>query len=201
MLRVSLLAVALLVSSPAVGFAEWQIRPFLGVTFGGGTNLFSDLETAAGQPKFSYGISGGLLGEIFGVEADFARSPGFFEDSDRVGGHLVLSSNVTTVMGNVVIAVPRHMVEYTLRPYLSGGAGLIRPSTISSQHVFDGASNMTGINIGAGVTGFLTRRVGLNWDVRRFRTVAGRTEIGTTSDGAPQQLSFWRAQMALAFRY
>jgi hypothetical protein len=47
-----------------------------------------------------------------------------------------------------------------------------------------------------GVTGFLSDRFGVSWDVRRFRSVGGQDP---GSDGP--RLSFWRANMALAIRY
>ena len=34
-------------------------------------------------------------------------------------------SAVTTLTGNVVVALPRRMAGYGLRPYFSGGAGLM----------------------------------------------------------------------------
>jgi hypothetical protein len=56
------------------------------------------------------------------------------------------------------------------------------------------------MNIGGGVTGFLTPRIGLNWDVRRFSTLRGEGEtVGNSL--ANEQLSFWRATMAVAVRY
>jgi hypothetical protein len=53
--------------------------------------------------------------------------------------------------------------------------------------------------MGVGVTGFLTDRFGVSWDVRYFRSVGGG-QSGAATLG-PEQLSFWRANMALAIRY
>jgi hypothetical protein len=61
-------------------------------------------------------------------------------------------------------------------------------------------STLTTLDMGGGVTGFLTDRIGVSWDVRRFWTVAGKDQGQGLSFG-PEQLSFWRASMALAFRY
>src|SRR5713101_6165110 len=103
-MRVGLLALALVLLRPAHASAEWQIRPFLGATFGGGTTLV-DLEHAAGHPRVAFGISGVLLGEMFGIEADVGHTPRFFQSGDL---HLVLQSGATTLTGNIVIAFPRH---------------------------------------------------------------------------------------------
>ena len=115
------LAIALLLFAPAPAAAEWQIRPFIGFTFGR-TTTFVDLEQATGEQKAVIGISGGWLGEIFGFEGDFGLGPGFFQTAEK---DLLLESGVRTLTGNVVIAMPRRMTEYGLRPYFVGGAGLI----------------------------------------------------------------------------
>ncbi|MCR6679783.1 hypothetical protein NVV43_30805, partial [Escherichia marmotae] len=66
-----------------------------------------------------------------GVEALFLLTPSFFEQ-DPEGLSLdpglirVRNSRVLALMGNVVIAAPRGWNEYGLRPFLSGGLGLLR---------------------------------------------------------------------------
>ena len=52
--------------------------------------------------------------------------------------------------------------------------------------------------IGGGATGFLTDRIGLNWDVRYFRSVGGKE--GTGLSFGKEQISFWRASMGVAIR-
>ena len=54
-MRATVLALALL-AQPATASAEWQVQPFLGVTFGGGTS-FVDLEHAAGHRHIAVGVS------------------------------------------------------------------------------------------------------------------------------------------------
>lgn len=184
----------LLLSSPA--WAERQIKPFLGVTFGGSTT-FIDLEHAAGSPNVAFGCSGVLLGEAIGIEADFGRAPGFFQTGDE---HLIVRSAVTTLTGNIIVLLPRHLAEYTLRPYFVGGAGLMRVHFDDLVGVLRVASNLPATDVGGGVTGFLTNRIGLSWDVRYFRSLGVKDEGGGVSFGG-KQLSFWRANMALAIRY
>jgi hypothetical protein len=62
------------------------------------------------------------------------------------------------------------------------------------------ASNLPAIDVGGGATGFLTDHVGLSWDMRYFRSISGNGEGQGLSVGA-EQLSFWRANMALAIRF
>jgi hypothetical protein len=195
-MRLSLLAPALLLVLPGSASAEWQIRPFLGVTFAGGTT-FVDSEEAAGHPKLAIGVNGVLLGETLGIEGDFGRTPGFFQSGDQ---HLVLGSSATTLTGNIVIALPRRLTQYTLRPYFVGGAGLMHARIDHALVALNVASTLPAIDVGGGATGFLTDHVGLSWDMRYFRSISGGAELRGLSVAA-EQLSFWRANMALAIRY
>jgi hypothetical protein len=107
---------------------------------------------------------------------------------------------VTTLTGNVVIALPKRMSGYGLRPYFSGGAGLMHVDTVGQIQIFEIHRTLPTLSLGGGVTGFLTNRVGLNWDIRRLSTLRGEGETLGNSLGR-EQLSFWRATMAVALRY
>src|SRR5690242_16004878 len=96
---------------PATSYAEWQFTPFAGLTFGGSTT-FVDNDFQAGKPKCNFRGRALWLGEVVGVEGDLGYTPGYFS-----GGDLVQSSHVTTFTGNVVVALPKRIAEYTLRPY------------------------------------------------------------------------------------
>lgn len=181
---------------PAQASAERQIKPFLGVTFGGGTTIV-DLEHATGQPKLAIGVTGALLADVIGIEVDVARTPGFFQSGDE---HLVQRSSATTVTGGIIVAAPRHLTEYTLRPYLTLGGGLMRARIDDTLGVLRVEANLPAIDAGGGATGFLTKRIGLSWDLRYFRSVGGKIG-GTGLSFGPAQLSFWRASMALAIRH
>jgi hypothetical protein len=194
-MRATLLTLAAVLVLPASASAEWQIQPFVGVTFGGGTS-FVDLEHAAGHPNIALGISGVLLGDVIGVEADLGHMPGFFQTGNQ---GLLKASRVSTLTFNVVVAAPRHLTQYTLRPYLVGGAGFMHASSDQFLPALSFADNLPAMDVGGGLTGFLTNRVGLSWSMRYFRSVGQKAE-GTVVV-ADQQLSFWRANMALAIRY
>jgi hypothetical protein len=185
----------LLLLRPAHMSAEWQIRPFLGVSFGVGTTLV-DLDHAAGTPNVVVGVNGALLGNVIGVDVDFGRAPGFFQTGEQ---GLVQRSSVTTLIGNVVVAPPRHLTEYTLGPYFVFGAGLMRARSEDFGKVLSVANNLPAMDVGGGANGFLSNRVGLNWDVRYFWSVGGK-ELRGLSFG-PVELSFWRASMGLVIRY
>jgi hypothetical protein len=192
--RFAVLACTLLLLAPPPACAEWQIKPFFGVTFGGGTT-FIDLEQAVGSPNPSIGVSGVLLGEVIGVEGDFAYAPGFFQSGDQ---HQLVGSGVTTLTGNVVVAMPGRQTRYTLRPYFVAGGGMMHARIDLALGAVQGTSTLPVFDVGGGVTGFLTNDVGLSWDVRYFRS--GEGEQRGLSFGA-EQLSFWRANMAVAVRF
>ncbi len=203
-MRARWLAVALWLLAPAPAAADWQVRPFIGFTFGGATT-FVDPEKAIGTQNAVIGVSGGWLGEIFGLEADFGRAAGFFQ-TDQPPGNLassepvLLSSAVTTLTGNVVIALPARMAVYGVRPYFACGAGLMHVDTVGQLQILEVHLPLPKLSLGGGVTGFLTSRVGLNWDIRRLSTLRGEGETIGNSVGR-EQLSFWRATMAVALRY
>jgi len=185
----------LLIARPA-GAAEKQIRPFFGATLGGGTT-FIDSEGASGNPHVVVGLNAAVLRDVLGVEVDLGHSPGFFQAGNN---QLVLSSSVTTLTGNIILTIPRHLTEYTLRPYLVVGGGALRARI---DHVFGvlPVSDVRAVaDIGGGVTGFVTNRLGLCWDLRYFGTISRKPGDQGISIG-PEQLSFWRASMALAIRY
>ena len=190
------LALVVLPSSPAS--AEWQFKPFVGLTFGGETTYLVDFEQAAGGKNLTFGGSALWLGRIVGIEGDWGYGPGFFE----TGEELVKDSSVMTFTGNVVLALPRDVAQYTLRPYFVGGFGWmrVRATDTGSGAVFTTSSSLAAYDIGGGVTGFLTDRVGLNWDLRWFNSL-GKDDTRTLTSTGTEELSFWRATMGVAVRY
>lgn len=191
----------LALGAPKAAGAEFQLKPFIGATYGGdSTFLFVGPNTLApnpNHPHLAYGVSGVVLGEIFGVEVDFGHTPGFFQWSSSLPVQ-VEDSGVYTLMGNVVVAMPRHLTQYTLRPYVVGGAGLMHVAFDTTGNVFQVSEQFQAMDIGAGVTGFVTHRVGLSWDVRYFRSIERTIQSGVSFQG--ERLSFWRANMSIAIR-
>lgn len=190
----------LLLATPRRADAEWQFKPFAGLTFGGGTNIFGDQELQVGKRKAAIGISTALIGEFLGVEADVGFGPGFFDDTRQA---LIAKSSLATITGNVIVALPRRIAQYSLRPYFVVGSGIIHTTAVSSPV---GVSldllnrNFVAIDMGVGATGFISERLGVSWEVRHFRNAGGRQDAGTI-DGLSERFSFWRANMGLAIRY
>jgi hypothetical protein len=182
---------------PGEAAAEWHLKPFIGVTFGGETTFY-DLELAAGNAHLVLGGSGLLIGEVFGIEGDFGYLPGFFEDDEA---DLVLKSSVRTLAGNLVVGLPRRLTEYTLRPYVVGGFGVmwVRSQDNPLGPGLGVADRVAAVDFGGGVTGFLTDRVGVGWDLRHFRSLGGEPGLSPVQEDG--RLSFWRANMSLVLRY
>jgi len=192
-MRLVLVGAAVLLCSRADA-AEKQIRPFIAVTFGGGTT-FVDLEDAVGSPNLAIGVGGGMVWEVFGFDVDLAHAPGFFQAGDQA---LVLASSVTTLTGSVIVTLPRRITGYSLRPYFVGGGGLMRVRIDDVFGALKVRRTLPTMDIGGGATGFVSDRWGLNWDLRYFR--GSHREAQGLSIGS-EQLSFWRASMAVVLRY
>jgi hypothetical protein len=198
---------ALLAATPVAADTEWQIRPFGGITVGGGTT-WVDLDHAVGRPNIVLGVSGGMLGEVIGIEVDVARAPGYFQGGDRSlpaddplrDNQLVAKSNVTTITGNVIVGLPRRVTEYTLRPYFVGGFGLMRARTYDSFNSLQVNMSAPAIDLGGGVFGSFSERTGISWELRHFRSIRGKVEPLTVL-AQPAKLSFWRGNMALVIRF
>jgi hypothetical protein len=187
--RVRLLACALLALWPTTAWAEWHIKPFVGFTFREDTTLLT--EQPADKSHRTFGVSGSLLGEVFGVEGDLARVPGPLGTE----GLVVVSSNVTTITVNAVVGLPRKWTRYTLRPYLVGGGGAMR--VVADYRLIaeplDLQRTVRVMNFGGGATGFFNDRVGVSWELRCFRSFG--TEEGISF--GEEEFSFYRATMAL----
>lgn len=182
----------LLIASPA--HADFFFTPFAGVKFAGDASIV-DLDQGASNARFTLGGMAGVLGDgAFGVEADVTYVPRFFE---RSSGTLVARSHVLTIMGNVMLAVPRRITGYSLRPFMSGGAGLMHVNIDDVIEVLPVDSNLFGVNIGGGAMGPLTDLLDVRFELRWFKSV---TTGGETPLLPRSALSFWRAAIGLTVR-
>lgn len=197
MLRLLSACVLLLALTPVPAAAEWHFVPLLGVTFKGASNIYQEVETtgidtrtlAAEKTHTHLAGAVNLLGEgILGVEAFATWTPGFFDIADQ---QEVESSHTATLMGNIVLTTPRKWTEYGLRPYLSGGFGLMHatvkslPSPGASELVT--SVNSGGYNIGAGAIGFFSERTGVRFDFRYHSTMRRNSDtvvLEPNTDGA-----------------
>jgi len=194
--RVLLLSLLLVGASSVNASADFLITPFLGTTFAGNTTLL-DLDVGAASAKhWTFGGSAAWLSDqILGVEADFAMTPGFFQNSSGTG--LVVSSRVTTLTGNVLAAFPLSVTRESLRPYLTGGLGLMR--AVSEDLIgLNETGNWLALQLGAGAIGFINDRTGVRFDLRSSRSLS---RDATLLGERKSKLSFWRATVGVTLRY
>lgn len=204
--RVLLLALGLLSAAPAPAGAEWQFAPFLGFTLNGSTTLI-DLEDATGRRHWNFGGAVTLLGDgPLGLEGYFVYTPAFFqrEGGGTVVGREVVTSHTLALMGNAVLTTPRAWNRYGLRPYVSGGLGLLRASAEDQLNILPIRLDLLGINAGGGAVGFLSDRVGVRFDLRYFRKIQGpdveSLEVPITA-GEPIRLRYWTTSIGVVVRY
>ena len=187
-------AAALFLSIATPAHADFFLTPFAAIKFAGDTS-FVDLDAGASNAKFAFGGMAGFLSDgLFGVEADVSYVPRFFE---RSAGTLIRRSYVLTFMGNVMVAAPRSLTQYSLRPYISGGAGLMTLNIVDVVNAVPVDDNLFGINVGGGAMGPLTNSLDVRFEVRWFKSASTGDETQLLPRSA---LSFWRAAIGLTIR-
>jgi hypothetical protein len=186
----------LTLGAPGVARADWQFTPFFGRTFQGSTSIV-DLDNATGNSHWNFGGAVTLIGEgLFGVEGFVVNTPGFFELEDST---LVSGSRTLALMGNVVLTTPQQRQNEYWRPFISTGVGLLHASANDVFGVLPVENNLLGYNVGGGVVGLLTPRVGLRLDLRYFSNLKPTDD--TESAIGRVQLSYWTFTGGVVFRY
>lgn len=201
-----------LLFAPRPARAEWHFTPTLGFTFGGSTTLV-DLQHGTGKRHSNFGGIVSHFGKgVIGVEGIVIYSRHFFEfdgprdPADPVPVPIAKSYTVSAT-ADVVLTVPRKWTEYFLRPYVSGGFGLLRavsidqPPQTGSDQVLPVTSTMPGFSIGGGAIGFLTQNTGVRFDVRYHGGL--RRDPGSNAGnvlGPELHLRYMTAEIGLVFR-
>ena len=173
--RIALRTAVVLLLNPTIGWADGLFTPFIG----------------GADSQMTYGFMvGGMGRETVGVELDFSFTPDFFGDDQPD-----IDNNLLTVMGNLIVGAPIGAV----RPYGSGGIGLIRTRLSGLPDLIDFSRNDFGINFGGGLMGFFGESTGVRGDVRYFRSLQSGDEgvldfnLGT--------FDYWRATVGVVFSF
>ncbi|MBA3406407.1 MAG: outer membrane beta-barrel protein [Gemmatimonadaceae bacterium] len=191
-------------AGPAKASADWLFTPFIGSNFGGtatinesGTDFEDEFER-----RVNFGASLAWMGAgIAGFEVDFGYAPNFFEETKGDSNFGFGESNVTTLMGNVVVGAPIGGTSgVSFRPYAVGGVGIIKTQVGGPDDLFDVSKNNFGFNAGGGVTGFFTDNVGIRGDLRYFRSLQDNEPDGDV-DIAVSDFKFWRGSVGVTFRF
>jgi hypothetical protein len=80
-----------------------------------------------------------------------------------------------------------------------GGLGLVHSGITYDSDVFPPVDdNSLGLNVGAGAMGFLSRRAGVRFELRHFRTF--EREVNPARGELAPRLSFWRFTAGVVIR-
>jgi opacity protein-like surface antigen len=192
MARKYILALALLLLTPGISRADWLFTPHAGMTFGKDAK---DLE------HFNWGASAGWMGAgVIGWEVDFNHTPNFFEPKDATNTtELFGSNNVTSLMGNVIVGAPiGGQTGPGIRPYVSGGIGLLKTNVPGATDFLKVSSNDFGMNLGFGAAVFASDHVGFRGDVRYLRSF--QEDESSATNFALGNFDFWRWSVGVTFR-
>ena len=192
--------------APPGEYYGWTAAGFIGSYFaaGGQARQANDI-----NGSLTYGGEVGKMYGHFGAEfvADFA--PKYKIDSLALSEH----PEVNTYMVNV-IGIWNTRFQTRVQPYVSGGIGTVQMhASILPATALTGSTantkvweNRFGWDVGAGVFAFAGRSIGLRADVRYY---SANNSSDNLSDSPAQRvssallsgLSFWRANIGVAFRW
>ena len=175
-----LLAVVILVT-PLTAAADTVLTGNVGRVFSG------DLE----ESELSYGGSIGFMGEgPFGFEVEGTYSPDVFGETEAG------SSNISTLMGNLLVGIPLGQVA---RIYATGGLGIMKFSVPDVDEFFEIDQNDFGFNAGAGLMVHLGDTFGARADIKYYRDLEE-----TDPDAFDVDLggfNYWRGSVGLSLRF
>jgi opacity protein-like surface antigen len=198
--RLLMIGALSLMLAPATASAQsWFFSPFFGGNFGGSADFgdFPDGDDEV-ERRMDFGASLGWNPKVVGFEVDFGYSPNFFEDTAGDRNFEFGDSNVTTLMGNVLLSTP---AGTGFRPYASAGLGLIRTNVSSGTGLFnDLSTNDLGINVGGGVNAQFNDMIGVRGDLRYFRSLQENIP-DNDFDLSLGNFDFWRGSVGLTFRW
>ena len=178
-----------LVAAPSPARAEGFVVPWVGANWGSGNNIDSG--------RAAFGINAGGMGAgIIGGEVAFGYSPSFFGTQNDFGNNTVLD-----LMGNVIVGVPVGGTRGAgIRPFVSGGVGLIRTQIDGGTLAqVSSSNNMFGWNLGGGVMGYFSDHIGLRGDLRYTRGFEDLNTGNIVLD-SNNQLKYWRFTAGVVIR-
>ena len=194
-------------AAPAKASADWLLTPYIGYNFGGSATFndaIGDVEDEF-EKRAGFGASLAYMGAgAFGFELDLGYTPNFFQSTEGSGDFDYGDNNLTTLMANVIVGIPIGGTSGTgIRPYAAGGIGIMRSHIGDAEDLLgDLDTSDLGFNLGGGVSGFFTDKVGLRGDIRYFRqlresSVDEDDVLGVTVG----DLKFWRGSLGVVFRF
>ncbi len=192
-------ALALMLVPASAQAQSWFFSPFVGGNFGGSADFgdFPDEDDEV-ERRLDFGATLGWNPNVVGFEVDFGWSPNFFEDTAGDRNFEFGDSNVTTLMGNLLLSAPPGS---GFRPYASGGLGLSRANVASETGLFnDLSTNDLGVNVGAGINAAFNDMFAIRGDIRYFRSLHDN-EADNDFDLSFGSFDYWRGTVGLTFRF
>ena len=193
--------------APAKASADWMFTPWIGWNFGGSATFndsIGDFEDEF-EKRVSYGASLSWMGAgVVGFEVDFGWAPNFFQPTEGDENFDYGDSNLTTLMGNVILGIPiGGQTGFGIRPYVSGGLGIMSARADGAQDFLGELDkNEWGYNVGGGITGFFTDKIGMRGDIRYFRQLRDADfDEDDVLDVGLGDLRFWRGSVGVVFRF
>lgn len=184
---VLILATGALALTPTPAAAQGFISPFIGFNYGGDSGC--PTATNCENKHSNLGVSFGKLGVIGGGEFEFAYARNFFGDTPGV------DNNVLTLFGNVIVGPKIGLI----RPYVTGGLGLIKSRVELTAGSLLDASNNFGWDIGGGLMLMFGDHIGVRGDIKRFQSFQDQSILGF--DLADEKLKFNRATAGLILAF
>jgi hypothetical protein len=187
-IRLLTFSFALLVCIATPARAQSFIGPMVGANFGGVSGC--PAITGCTDQQRTISLSVGRFGSIFGAETELAYTPDFFGDAPE------LSSNVLTLMGNVMLAPKAGPV----RPYLLVGAGMMKTRfELRASSVLALKDTALGYAAGGGIIVLVGEHFGLRGDVRYFHSLPDVTIVGITLPS--EKLNYSRVGAGIVFQF
>jgi hypothetical protein len=209
--RLCVCSVIALLSFARPAAADWHFTPFIGTTFGG-NSTFLGSESLLTEQKF-FGrkdlVVGASVSRIWrgpvGVEGIFVYVPGIVDpelepdETSPVTESLIVGSYSIAAMGNLVLTTPRRWNEHGLRPFVSGGFGLLHLTTETLDDALLFRRTVMGYNVGGGAIGFISDKTGLRFEARRYGYVKPSESSGFSF--GDETYSYWTATVGVIIRY
>ena len=198
LVRAAVLTGLCLGASTRTAHADYIFTPFIGKTFAATNTLSTSLLPVTASVDKQTWIGGAsaawLTRGVLGAEVDFGYAPRFFKSELTRPG-----SNVMSLTGNLLLAVPLSVTRDSLRPYVSAGMGMLHAGVDDQINSATIDRNLLAVSIGGGAIGFLNPRAGVRFDLRTVRSTSTGINLATLLK--EPQLGFWRATVGVAIRY
>jgi len=136
---------------------------------------------------------GATAASVIDVDFELGYSPDFFGNG--------LNSYALTTMGNLTLDIPFGGTRAPrIRPYLTGGIGLIRARIEDRRFGYSFANNDVGVNFGGGVTGFVADHVGLRADLRYIQSLEDNYSAAPLNQFQFGGFHYWRTSIGVVLR-